>query len=74
MASQLLPYKLGPVTIRAAIGPASSPGRLFVTETCEVCGAGHTGEVADWPEALTRAANNVAKYLCPERGHGGKLF
>ena len=50
-------------------GQAAVPGKVRVTVTCTTCGASTTTDVRADMADLRYIANDVAKYLCTERGH-----
>ena len=50
-------------------GQAAVPGKVRVTVTCTLCGAGTTTDVRADLVDLRYIANDVAKTLCTERGH-----
>ncbi len=68
----MLPFALGRITIEAAGADAAvDPGRQAAVARCCVCGV-ESPETVDAKslDHVRHAANNVAKYPRPKRGHG----
>ncbi len=67
----MLPFTLDSITIEAAGPTGATSCPQAATARCSVCGAESETTVDPTSlDHLRHTANNVAKYLCPERGHG----
>ncbi len=51
------------------MGQAVAPGRVEAIVTCTMCGVSTTSDVRADLADLRYIANDVAKYLCTDRGH-----